>query len=428
MIHTVNEVRLKNGARGLLIDIPSATVMDFEFNFRAGDYLVERKKFEVPHLMEHMLFGANEKFNKARLFQAEFEKNGALSNAHTSTYHITYEAECAEFEWERIMDLLMLSISKPLFLREEFNAEVGNVKNERAGRANNHFMHLSAVAREAYGLIAMTDREALKQMRNVRLKDLVDHYQRTHTTSNLRFIIAGNLKGKQEAIKRMLESFKLPKGRGRIDLPEEKAIPVDKPIFVYRPSVKTLHFYLDIFINRRFDNPERDALGLVNTMLTSTLNSRIFGEARERGLIYSLNSFLDATRDCSSWVFGAQVIPKNAPALFEIIVRELLRIREGDISPEDLESAKEYLLGRYQLTGQTVGGTMAGYTWSYYFDDEIEDYEAVPERIRAITKQRIVEASNQMFSDKIGGIGVLGDKKARALAEPLYEMIQPIWR
>ena len=36
MKHTVEEVRLKNGVQGLLIDVPDAAVMNFTFQFRAG--------------------------------------------------------------------------------------------------------------------------------------------------------------------------------------------------------------------------------------------------------------------------------------------------------------------------------------------------------------------------------------------------------
>jgi predicted Zn-dependent peptidase len=427
MKHTINEIKLENGAQGLFIDVPGASVMDFEFSFRAGDYLVPREKWEVPHLTEHVLLGANEKYPKSRLFQAEFEKNGAYSNAHTSTYHITYESECADFEWQRILDLMITAVSKPLFSRDEFKAEFGNVKDERAARSNNHFLHLHATTREAYGLLAMTDRECLKQMRNVKLKDLLEHYKHTHTTTNMRFIVSGDLHGKRETIKKMLEKIDLPKGRGRIELPSEKPIKIEKPIFISRPSVKTLHFYIDTFALKRFDDAEWDALGLVNTMLTATLNSRILGEARERGLVYSMSSNLDTTHDSSSWWFGAQVIPKNTPALFEIIVREIQRVRAGDISAEDLEAAKQYLLGRYQRSGQTVGGIMAGYSGRYYFDGVIDDYNAVPARIKAVTKPRIVKAAERMFTDGVGGLGVLGDAKSRLLMDKLDNIIQPLW-
>src|SRR6266496_3442714 len=134
MKHTVSEISLKNGVKGLLVHVPDASVMTFDINFRAGEYLVDPKKWEVPHLMEHVLLGANELIPKARDFQAELEKNGAYSNATTGVYDITYEAECADFEWDRTLGLMLVAITKPLFLEEEFKAEYGNVQEEMMAR------------------------------------------------------------------------------------------------------------------------------------------------------------------------------------------------------------------------------------------------------------------------------------------------------
>jgi predicted Zn-dependent peptidase len=106
MKHIVTELILDNGIRGLIIHIPQAQVMTFDVNFRAGEYLVPPKKWEVAHLMEHILLGANEQYARARDFQAEIEKNGAYSNASTSVYDINYEAECADFEWQRVLELM----------------------------------------------------------------------------------------------------------------------------------------------------------------------------------------------------------------------------------------------------------------------------------------------------------------------------------
>jgi predicted Zn-dependent peptidase len=429
MKHTVTEIELNNGAKGLLVDVPGATVMDFEFNFRAGEYLVDRAKWEVPHLMEHVLLGANEFIPKARLFQAEFEKNGAGNNASTGLYHITYEAECADFEWQRILELMITAVSKPLFLAEEFKAEFGNVRDELTARSNNHFRTLSLTIREAHQLLAMTDRERLKQIKNVRRKDLIDHYARTHTTKNLRFVIAGSMKGRTAQIKRMMEGFSLPKGRTFLELPDEQPVNLKQPVFVARPSVKNVYFEMETFALDRFEDGPMDALELVNGMLTATLYSRILGEARERGLVYSMGSGIDIMKKVTGWWFSAQVINKNAPALFEIICRELQRVRHGEISAEDLESAKQYWLGRHQRSAQTVAGTMAGYTGRYYFDDVVNDYESIPERIRAVTIDGICGSAGRMFKDKIGGLGVLGGgSRSRELADQLNEQIQPLWK
>ncbi|HSX33936.1 MAG TPA: pitrilysin family protein [Candidatus Saccharimonadales bacterium] len=427
MKHVVTELKLKNGARGLLVHIPDASVMSFEFNFRAGEYLVEPDKWETPHLMEHMLLGANERYPKSRLFQAEIEKNGAYSNASTSVYEISYEAECADFEWERILELMLLAITKPLFLADEFEAEMGNVREELTARSNNHFRHLSLALREQYGFMAKTDDERLKLMDNVTAYDVRAHYERTHTSRNLRFIIAGNLTPKrQEQVEETLVSIDLPSGTGRIDLPKETPKPQASPVYLHNKTVKNLYFYIDSFMLRRMSDPETDALNLVNTMLTETLYSKILGTARERGLVYGMSSGFGQTRLSSNWWFGAQVSLKNATALFEIIVDELNNVFRGEIAAEDIEAAKAYALGRFQRSAQTVAGVAGGYSERYFFDEVIDDYYAVPRRIKAVTKTQIVETAQALFADHIWGLGILSNCDKPFAAE-LYKQISPLW-
>lgn len=428
MKHTVTEVKLKNGARGLFIDVPGATVMGYDFNFVAGDFLSPEGKWDTAHLMEHLVLGGNERIKNGRAYNAELEKNGALTNAYTSVEYVGYWAECADFEWDRVLDLLLAGITKPLFTREEFKAEWGNVKDEMIAYTNNHFSHLHSEARKQYGLLDATDRERVSQLKNIRRADVVDHYKRTHTTSNLRFIIGGDLKGKRAKLQRMLEAISLPKGRGRIELLRETPHNMPKPpLYVSRPSVRNTHFFLHTFSLGWMDDDRADALALVNNMLTGTLHSRIMGEAREKGLVYHVDSRMKRTLSKTSWFFSAQVMPKNAAGLFDIIVRELDRVKSGDISPEDLEAAKQYEIGRYQRRGQTVIGTMNGYG-RYFFDGMIEDYDAFADHVKGITKARIVDTVNTMFKDKIGGLSLLGNKKTRELSDQLYDSTQSLWR
>ena len=87
---------------------------------------------------------------RARDFQAELEKNGAYNNATTGVYDITYEAECADFEWERFLTAI-IAITKPLFLEEEFEAEFGNVQEEMVAGAITIFVVLSLEMRRQPG-------------------------------------------------------------------------------------------------------------------------------------------------------------------------------------------------------------------------------------------------------------------------------------
>lgn len=427
MRHTVDEIKLSNGAKGLLVHIPGATVMTMDISFRAGEYLVQEDKWEVPHLMEHVLLGANQLIPKARDFQAEIEKNGAYSNATTGVYDITYEAESADFEWDRVLGLLLIAISKPLFLKEEYAAEFGNVQEEMVARSNNHFRRLSLEMRQAMGLFAKTDMERLELMKNVRLSDVKAHYERTHFARNMRFVFAGNFtKHRRKQVAEMLANIELPEGEKRFLLPTERPKRLRQPVYVTNDTVENLYFYIDTFLSRRLQECETDALSLANTILTETLYSRILGTAREQGLVYGMSSGLSYTKGFSNWWFGTQVSDKNAPALLDITVRELNKLRGGKIAKAEISAAKQYVLGRYQRSGQTVGATAGAYAGRYFFDGKIERYNQFPERVRAINRESIVAAADDMFSDNIWGFGVLGNCGDQFVSE-LNNQIASLW-
>lgn len=428
MKHTVHEVSLSNGSKGLYIHIPDASVMTFEINFRAGEYLVDKKKWEAPHIMEHLLFGANEKIRNSRDFQAEFEKNGAYSNASINTYEIIYESECADFEWDRIADLMQLAISKPLFLEKEFNAEVGNVHEELVMRSNNHFRHLNLALRQAYGFCILTDSQRLELMQNVVLSDIRKHYKSTHTTSNMRFVIAGKLPAdRRKHLSEVIEKMTLPKGSGRIELPIERPKKLSKPLYINNDTVKNLYFFIDTFLLRRLSNPEMDALTLLNIMMTETFYSRILGTARERGLVYDISSGFGQSRKSANWWVGAQVSPDNTTELFDIIVKEIKNVYKNKITSDDIKAAQQYALGRFQRGGQTVGGTANGYSGRFFFDDTIDDYYKVPERINAVTQKDVVDITKELFSKNIWGIGGLGST-GESLLEDLQDQISTLWK
>ncbi len=427
MKHVVTEVSLSNGVKGLFVHIPDASVMTYEFNFRAGEYLVEPDLWETPHLMEHVLLGANQLIPKARAFQAEFEKNGAYCNASTGSYDITYEAECADFEWDRIADLLLIAITKPLFLEEEFQAESSNVREELTARSNNHFRHLSLALRGAYGFKSLTDQQRLQLMENVTLDHITAHYAATHTTKNLRFVIAGKLtKSRQKILEGLIENIELETGTSRIALPREQPVALDRPLYIHNDSVENIYFYLDTFKSARISDPQTDALSLINTMLTETLYSRILGTAREQGLVYSMSSGYGTTVHSSNWWFGAQIMPSNAPKLFDIMTRELTQVFEGKLDEADVASAKQYALGRYQRSGQTVSGTADGYSTRYFFDETIDDYYQIPKRIDAVSRDLIVSVSKNMFADEIWGLGCLGSA-GESFAGELYAHAKALW-
>jgi len=411
MKHTVHEITLKNGSRGLLIDVPGASVMSFQFHFRAGNRFTRNESIEqTAHIMEHMAFGANERFKDGHAYEAEFTKNGAYHNAYTSDYSMVYVSDCADFEWERILDLKQAAITRPRFNQTELDAESGNVRNELNGYLNKHSRLLWPKMQQVLGEATLTYPEAIKTINNVTLRDIREHYARTHTSENMRFIIAGRMYRRKSRIVEMLESWDLPRG-DRLSIPVDELHRAD-PFLIRRKESSNVTFGWSLIVPRRLSNAELDAMGSVNHVLTGTMHSRIFGAARKKGLAYGIFSETSANEHVSSWDFGAEVNLDTIEPLFDIIVREVRAVLNGEITDEEIELAKQYALGRHQMGAQTVGQINRWYADRYFFDGSIENYESRRDAIQAVTKRRIVETAREFISANcwlLGGVGS-GDK------------------
>lgn len=427
MQHRVREVSLKNGVKGLLIDVPQATVMSYDFSLRAGYYLAESGKWETPHVMEHLLCGANEEFKKARYFEAEVKKNGAYSNAYTNTYNVGYVGECADFEWDRMLDLLMLSISKPLFLQEEFNAEIGNVKEELSGYLNNYFRQLGIALSERLGFFVKSDRARLNKLTDITLQDVKKHYVRTHSLDNVRFVIAGNLKNRRDRITHIIErKLELPKGE-RISLPDTELKKQSGPLYVENSTVESLYVSFSMLLPRRISEPEIDALNSLNTILTATMDSLILGDIREKGLAYYIWSSGSRGHDYSVWDFDFQVSPENAKKAIKVIVKHLKTVLNGGITPDLLKASKNYALGSFQMGAQTVQSILGGYSYEYSLTDEIMDYDRVPERIKGVTTNRVTSIARAFHEQALWDFGVLGGC-GQQLVDELYYELGKLWK
>jgi predicted Zn-dependent peptidase len=398
MDHEVEEIRLKNGARGLLIDVPNATTMSMQFQFRAGNRYTKSKDIEqVAHIMEHMAFGANARFKTESEFEFEFTKNGAYRNAYTSDLSMVYTADCADFEWDRILDLQKVAICQPRFNEAELVAEKGNVRSELTNYLNDHQRILWPRVQQLLGEDILTYRQSLPTISNVTLADVREHHRRTHTTRNMRFVIAGKLAGRKAEIRRQIEDFKLPEGE-RFEVPHDDLVKAN-PTVVRRKDATNLTFGLFMAISRELDDEELDAMHYLNHILTGTMHSRIFGSARQKGLAYNISAYTDVGFYDSSWDITGEVNHEAAGELFDIITRELKNVLNGKITQQEIDAAKSFALGRYQMGAQTVSQISGFYTGRYFADGFIKNYKKVPEMIKKVTLKRMVDTARNFISE-----------------------------
>ena len=416
MKHSVEEITLKNGAKGLLINIPGASVMSTRVQFRAGMiYSKNKDVYEIPHLVEHLAFGANAKYKDEQAFEAEFTKNGAYHNAWTSDISVCYETECADFEWERIMELQQVSICEPRFNEEELKSEKANVRSELTGYMNDYYRLLWPRVQQAVGEDILDLPERIKTISNIELKDIKEHYRRTHTAKNMLFIIAGKIRGRKRKIIKMLEGWNLKEGK-EFEIPTTDLYS-SEPVSIRRKDASNITFGFSLVTPRHLEPDEVFAMNCLNHILNGTTNSKIFGAARKRGLVYGMGSSIASNAHNSYWDFDGEVNVENAEALFELIQTELMKTLNGEILDMDYLAAKSYAMGRFQMGAQTVGQIADYYADNYFTNGTTVKYDTMPNLIKSIDKYKMVELAREFAGSGVKGFAAVSSVEKAVINE-----------
>ena len=406
MKHSVEEIKLRNGAKGLLIDIPGASVMSTRISFRAGMMYAKKKEvYEIPHLVEHLAFGANAKYKDEQAFETEFTKNGAYHNAWTSDISVCYETECADFEWERIMELQKVSITQPKFNEEELKSEKANVRSELTGYMNDYYRLLWPRVQQAVGEDILDLSERVKTIPNIELKDIREHYRRTHTARNMRFVIAGKIRGRKHKLLKMLEGWKMKEGE-EFEIPQSD-LHMGEAVSIRRKDASNITFGFSLVTPRHLEPDEVFAMNCLNHILNGTTSSKIFGAARKRGLVYGMGSSVASNATSSYWDFDGEVNIENAEELFELIQTELMKTLNGEILDMDFLAAKSYALGRFQMGAQTPAQIADYYAEGYFTNGAVIKYDSMPNLIKSIDKFEMVELAREFAGSGIRGFAAV---------------------
>lgn len=418
MKHTAEEVPLRNGAKALLVRVPGSEVVSFSVNFLAGFAFADREKYELPHVMEHLMF-TNNSFPKPRQFHKEIEKNGAYSNAYTSDLSLEYEYECAKFEADRIANLIALQISEPYFSPKELATEVGNVREELTEIMSDHRRYVNEwLHSEAHGLPSMRTR--VDQLPAITADDLYKHYEHTHTGANMRILIVGDVDF--DALLKKLD-VNIQRGQ-RLKIPVISPQHLEEPLTAQQP---TDQIYYSIFSNlkRKMEYKELVTARIPVSLLADGFTSKLFGLARELGLIYAMGMHAFSGNYDTAWLMSGFVSPKNSRRFFRLVQGEIDKVQRGLFKESEFEATKTLLLGERALRYQRVSN-LASYYSSYFEFDDYEAFDNYNNYVKKATKQEAVDAFNQLFADQVWGSCFIGDVTKRRARE-LRSVLAPLW-
>ena len=172
------------------------------------------------------------------------------------------------------------------------------------------------------------------------------------------------------------------------------------------------------------NHPDYLPLVVLNTLLGGKFTSRINLNLRERhGFTYGASSRVTPRLGPGPFVVSAAVETESAGAAAREVLSELRRIRESLVEPEEIEETISYIVGVFPYTLQTVGDLAKRLETIAVFGLPDDYYERYPERVLAITREKLLEVAQRHIDPERMAIVAVGPVEE---LEPQFEGLGPV--
>ncbi|MFH2013234.1 MAG: pitrilysin family protein [Pseudomonadota bacterium] len=242
-----------------------------------------------------------------------------------------------------------------------------------------------------YGMNVLGTTESILNMTR---DDLTDYYKAYASPKNLVLSIVGDIRA-EDTINKVEQSFKnftATRFKKPIIM---KEIPSDciKNVEAYKDK-KQAHIVLG-FLGTTIYDPDRYSLEVLNTVLSGQ-GGRLFMELRDKlSLAYSVTSFLQDGIDPGFLGVYIGTSPEKLDIAIDGIKRELKKVRDNKIESAELERAKRYLLGSFEIGLQTNSAKASIMAFSERYGMGYSYFNEHNKRISEVTTDDVIRVARK---------------------------------
>lgn len=311
----------------------------------------------ISHFIEHMLFKGTAR-RSAQSIAKEIDSVGGVLNGFTAREYSCYYAKVLADKLPLAIDLLADIVLHSSFQLDEMEKErrvllqeISMVEDSPDDQVHDLFSQ-TFWAGHPLGLSILGTRETVGALGR---GDLLDFLGRRYCGRNILISAAGQLDHRQLVDAVHAAFCSVPGG----SLPTPDAPPVyQRRINIVEKDLEQVHVCLGTQALPQ-NHPQRFAAYALNAILGSSMSSRLFQTVREeRGLVYSIYSYLNCHSDAGALVVYAGASPEDTFEVIGLMLKELNRLRVELVSEEELSAAKEQLKGHLLLSLESTDNHM----------------------------------------------------------------------
>ena len=313
----------------------------------------------MSHFLEHVLFKGTTRRGAIEISQT-VDRVGGDINAYTAKEYTAYYCRVPARHTATGIDLLGELVCTPALRPADIEGERQVILEELAMDDDTP----DDVAHQAFSAALFPDHPLgwdtagdRSSVRAITPDSLTEFFGSTYYTGNTVVAVAGCV-DPDRVLEQVTEAFApMPVREGRLG-----SVPVGDDAGAggtIEDDTEQTHIVVGGRALPR-DDDGREALDVVNHVFGGGLSSRLFDEIRERrGLAYSVASSVAAFADAGAWSVYAGTMPEHADAVCDLIDVELHRLVSFGITDEELEIARGYLTGSFEIGLEDSGARMS---------------------------------------------------------------------
>lgn len=414
----VEKTVLKNGITVVYEKIDYVRSVSVGVFIKNGSCHEREDELGISHFIEHLFFKGTNK-RTAKQIAVEMDSVGGILNAYTTKEYTCYHAKTLDTHFNLAADILSDMVLNSRLSDFDITLERNVVFEEismyeDAPEELVHDMLLEAAWGKNEGIGAPT-LGTHKTLESFDSQIVREYLKKMYTPENCVIAVAGNIM--PDMIKILEEKFgDWEKGNGENEF---KKPTYRKEIIIKKKDIEQVHFCLGFEAFKGDDDRNYPLLSL-NNIFGSSMSSELFQKIREeRGLVYSVYSYLTNFVPCGALVVSASMHPKNLGEVLSIIYDEIKLIKNKSITKERCEMSKEQLKGNYMLGLENVSSRMQSIGRSYLLYKKFRTPEDVLEKIERITLDDMYLAAETVLDFDKMCASVIGSGE---ISEKLFEV------
>ena len=413
----VTNFTLANGLEVVVIPDHRAPVVTHMVWYKVGSADETPGKSGLAHFLEHLMFKGTAK-NPLGRFSQVVATIGGQENAFTAADYTGYFQrvprdelkQMMEFEADRMTGLVLTDdVVRPELnvVLEEHNMRVGNNPAARLGEQMDAALYLN----HPYGRPVIGWRQEIEQLDR---EGALEFYRRFYTPNNAILVIAGDVTP-EEARTLAQETFgqvpRVAEVKPRIR-PQEPVQEAARTVTLAdaRVTQPSLSRYYLVPSSTSARPGESEALDVLAHILGRGENSRLYqvlvigkGLAINAGASYD-GIAVDHTR------LSVYATPKpevSLPQLEQAIDAVLADVVENGVTAEELERSKNRMIADAIYANDNQRALAQWYGASLATGATVQDVQAWPDRVRAITAENVRDAARRWLDKRRSVTGYL---------------------